>query len=332
MYGYYGHSNVGDEAFKCVFNQFLSEAFEVEYKSPSNIQEFSLDYHALIIGGGNLLGGYFLGRLVEMGWTKHPNIYIVGCGLADELGLILLTQFSVKYISIRNSSEINKLKPLFPDVVLTPDIVFSLHPPEKNYDHPDIVANVNKNVGFILSLEYFPNIGESINFEDYSKFNSVQNNLTKIIKRVYSDWNVYLISISNDISHYDEAVSRLLYRSIENGYKNVKVINKGNSPLEAMTFIAQLDHLYSMKFHGLVFGLNSCIKTINISENIKNYDLFSDFSLLNYNINIEQPNNEYGLPRLLEKDYPHTANLLDIYKLTINQEFAKLIELIKIAN
>jgi polysaccharide pyruvyl transferase WcaK-like protein len=323
IYGYYGHSNVGDESFVFVFNQFLSENFDIEYRSPSTIQEFSNDYHALIIGGGNLLGEYFLGRLFDLGWINHPNVYVIGCGLSDNSGLQLISQFNIKYISIRNISEIVKVKPFFPEVVSIPDIVIALDVPKSSNKCNDILYNNKKNVGFILSFEYFPNISHSLTFEEYSKFSFSLSNLSKIINKFYRDWNVYLISMSNDPSHYDEAISWIMYRQIDEAYVNTKVINKGNSPYETIEFISQLDHLYSMKYHGIIFGLITEIKTFNLSQNIKNTDIMSLFELNDCNIDISCENNLHGLDSLIKEKYDVDLKLSDA-KTFVNLEFIKI--------
>jgi hypothetical protein len=288
IYGYYGHENAGDEAFKLVFNNFLDG--ELIYVGTGNIPKFSGGKCRLIIGGGNLVGRYFIERLLDLGWDQCKDIYLCGIGLSDDFGLSLLKNLNPKEIWVRNLSELDKFKEAGFSAKFIPDIVLSvnsfrekqLSPLFDNYIFHE--KSDKPSIAFVLSLEYLPAFDGTSSEMSFSNFEKGLVALGSLIEKLRLDYNIFLVSLSSDPYHYDETYSRLLYRLMPNAYKNVGIVNFHGDPELAIDFLANMKCVYSMKYHGLVFSLISNTPVVNISNNIKNNDLMSLYGLDEFNV------------------------------------------------
>ena len=149
IYGYYGYSNCGDEAFKCVFEKYFKE-FEYKFTSPNNPPpENPGKNDLLILGGGNVIDPYFLNSIKN--WSDR--IFIVGVGISSIAGLDLLLPMNPKTCYVRNKSELDIIKASLPNAEYTPDIVFSLTSSELlnskiGIENPGISSRVSKRPGF----------------------------------------------------------------------------------------------------------------------------------------------------------------------------------------
>lgn len=290
IYGYYGHQNAGDEAFKIVFKEIF-RGHELSFFSPSTLPVYENQFDRLVLGGGNVLGGYFLGDLINKNWNSCPENYAIGVGLSDSAGLEIFKKLNFKKILLRNISEVEKFSGA-DNVGFVPDLVFSLYQNQNllplDFPLPEINSEYkkDKSICFILSLEYFPEFQRDDKFEAYFEFDKSISALSNAIENLRVTYNISLLAISSDPYHYDEIYSRLLYRACPNAWKNVAIINTRGDPEASLSIIKKHDCVISMKYHGLVFGMISDVPIINISQNIKNNDLMTHAELSDYNFNI----------------------------------------------
>ncbi len=288
IYGYYNYQNAGDEAFKLVFTKILS-GHEITFFNTGSLPNYEKQFDVLILGGGNVLGSYFFKPLIGRNWLNCPEKYAIGVGLSDSYGLEALDQFNFKKILVRNFSEIEKFNSSN-TVEFVPDIVFALYKDNNLFNFETSLPEISKEykkektIGFILSLEYFPEFNLDDKFEEYYRFDKSISSLSNAIENLRLTYNISLIAISSDPYHYDEIYSRLLYRACPNAWKNVAIINTLGDPETSLSIIKKHDCIISMKYHGLVFSMISDVPAINISRNIKNNDLMNHAGLEKFNV------------------------------------------------
>lgn len=283
IFGYYGFENAGDEAFKAVFSRHL-QAHSISFFSPSTIPQFEPHYDVIIIGGGNVCGDYFFGKLIEKDWQNCQRVDLIGVGLSDSTWIKYLEIFrsNIKNILVRNKSELEKFVVSGFSAEYIPDIVYSLGmscEKKSNFLRPK--------VAIINSLEYFPMFSASTDINDLIKLKEVIINLIFLIGRLGQRYDVDLISISRDNAHYDAVFQRILYRSIPEAWRFCRVID--DLPLNESLIgeLSEYSCVFSMKYHGLVFAALAGVPFLNLSENIKNNDLMSLYGLNEYNINLQ---------------------------------------------
>lgn len=280
IYGYYGHNNAGDEAFKLVFAKHF-RGRDMVFFGPSDIPNFEDQYDVIVLGGGNVLGEYFLEPLISRGWINCPIRLAMGVGLSDSSGLELTRQMNFSLVGVRNSSELVKLSDLS-GVIAIPDLVFGLDGSQfACAEVPAIKIEYKKNrsIGIVVSMEYFPEMNDGERFEKYLSLDRSIELLSSFVEKIRTQYNVFIAVISSDIYHYDEVYARLLYRACPNAWKNVAIFNCNGDAETAIASMKNYEAVISMKFHGLVFGILSGCPVINISQNIKNRDLINDLGL-----------------------------------------------------
>lgn len=287
--GYYGHKNAGDEAFKIVFELFLA-CHELHFFSPNDLPYYENQFDLLILGGGNVLGEYFLSPLFSRGWSECKK-YAVGVGLSDEKGVYLAKEAGFNKIFVRNHSELSKLS-ICSEINFIPDIVFSLMSKSNQTKTTALMPIINpsydkgKSIAFVVSLEYFPEFNRVRREHAYREFDQSIKILSETISLLQLKFNISLIVISSDIYHYDEIYARLLFRACEHAWKNVSIVNCNGNPDMSIAFFKGHECILSMKYHGLIFSMINSIPAINISANIKNKDLMDYAGLSKFSVDI----------------------------------------------
>lgn len=311
--GYYGHKNAGDEAFKDVFKRYLTE-HNIEFYSPSTLPLFDPSYECLILGGGNVLGSYFLLPILERGWLNVPRKYAIGVGLSDAYGLEKIGDFNFNLLAIRNKSEFDKLSK-FNYACFVPDLVFSQYGSfnqtrfSSGITLVDSQVEKKRSIAIIPSLEYFPEHFGTFSDSTYKDFDTSIKNLSTFVQEIIHDWNINLFAISSDPYHYDEIYSRLLYRACPDAWRNVNVINTHGDPIKTIELLSENEIVMSMKYHGLVFGLLNNSKIINISRNIKNIDLMESLFLSDHTFDLSIASNESK--KIIQSVYSDTYQPLE---------------------
>lgn len=117
--GWYGMSNVGDEAFRVVFSDLFSE-HEIEFVRPPEVCH-SPDI--VILGGGSVASPFYTKILPDC-----PR-YALGIDIAYKSEIDLLAKMDFKGIYIRNNTDVAEMREkLACPVNNTPDLAFLLQP------------------------------------------------------------------------------------------------------------------------------------------------------------------------------------------------------------
>ena len=123
--GFYGESNLGDEAFKDILTNILY-SFECDFKSAMQLLPDYDSYSAIVFGGGNLLEEFFIGKLREI--RKITTLPIYAFGVEMQYDSYLSTGFTslFEHIFTRNKSNCSKFQRIMGEKYASyvPDIVF----------------------------------------------------------------------------------------------------------------------------------------------------------------------------------------------------------------
>jgi polysaccharide pyruvyl transferase WcaK-like protein len=287
IHGYYGYSNCGDEAFKCVFSKYLKD-FEYKFTSPNNPPpENPGKNDLLILGGGNVIDPYFLNPIKN--WSDR--IIVVGVGLSSKDGLELLLSLKPKTCFIRNKSELDIIKAFLPNAQYTPDIVFSLTSSDLlnskiGIEKPGTSSRLAKRPGFEkdAAIILSDRLTSFLNVDKYSEgieYLNAINNLIIFLKFLAKFYNLHFLAFSNDFYHPDSALNELIASNLLGFNDRVSFTVSGNHPAKAFEVISSVDVVFSMKFHSLVFALIANKPVINLSDAPKCLSLMNELKLDN---------------------------------------------------
>jgi len=285
IHGYYGYSNCGDEAFKCVFEKYFKgiDYIHTSPNSPPPLNPSANDL--LILGGGNVIDQYFLESIKN--WKDR--VFAVGIGLSSPEGMEALVKLNPKVCFIRNKSELESIKSLLPLAEYTPDIVFSLKSDELlkskiGFDFPSIPSRVSKRLGFkknaaIILSDRITSFMSADNYSVGIDNLSALNNLIIFLKFIAKYYNLHFLAFSNDFYHPDNALNELIASSLSGFRDRISFSVAGNNPSKAFEVISSVDIVFSMKFHALVFALIANKPVVNMSDAPKCLSLMKAFNL-----------------------------------------------------
>jgi len=250
-----GYGNLGDDAYKIIFNKYLSNEYDLIFDSPYPDLRYIEKIDHLIIGGGGLIYenntehfnymSMYINKARELGIPY----YFISCGLQipvtkEELEKKDYTSLSKhidgwkdhlinsKLITVRSSTDkevinallnnygVNKYDRLF----YCPDLCYLLEP--SNYQVAD-------NIGTVIIF------GEK-SLNNYDFLSAIKNELNK--------QDTYFLSLSS-INHsiINEYISMLRH---ESNYNDRKMI----TPQEAIRMIKDSNNVITDRYHGIVFA------------------------------------------------------------------------------
>jgi polysaccharide pyruvyl transferase WcaK-like protein len=217
--GWYGNKNIGDEAFRDVFNQHLTNL------TFSELPDLTAD--AIILGGGGVMGGNYLTGLE----TYKGPLYGIGVDIAlNGPQWEALKQLPFKRIYVRSREYADLAKKELSKIVYCPDLAFSL------FDENRVSTKQNR-FGIILSQDLAPHLKGD-------KGNHIATALRSIGVEV-----VFITLFQKDGSDHKMNLevatkSRLPLFSLL----------LPSTPTEALNLISSLDFVVSMRFHGAIFA------------------------------------------------------------------------------
>src|SRR5574338_221832 len=121
--GWFGHHNVGDEAFRYALRQLFPSEIKIKFVDAllPNLTTINAGDH-LLIGGGNIVDREFLKGLERV---RVPYSFI-GVGIVSGNDLSLLPGAS--NVLVRDKRSLALASSVYPGAVLSPDLAFTLGP------------------------------------------------------------------------------------------------------------------------------------------------------------------------------------------------------------
>jgi polysaccharide pyruvyl transferase WcaK-like protein len=247
IYGWYGHSNVGDELMAEAMRSLLVGH---ELKFVDHIKHAELEQHDLVLIGG----GSFLSMPVSMDGTsytaisKKPVIY-VGVGAETDVHHDherLLKHASAVFVRSPASKQFAAIRS---DAVLTPDISLALASPSFN-KRPD------RELLFIANSQVIPT-RVSPNWQraawDYFKSETAQ----AIDELIVGGWKVTMAPFCDDVNHRDSwacaeliahCVERLSVRCLSATWYDDAAFSKVRSAFDAHSVVV------TQRYHGAIIS------------------------------------------------------------------------------
>ncbi len=287
--GYFGFKNFGDEAILSVLVQKLKEdkrnkitiiSSNPEYTKSKfkyiraiktfdiqNIIEAILKTDYLVSGGGSLLQDvtslksllYYLSIIaIALIFRKKVIIFAQGIGPINNKFGILLTKTILKhckYISVRDSKSFELLKTWGVESELVCDPIFSTTIP-KTEKEPRVAIQLRDFK--TMNDDFIDRLAQKISCEFHDKIIDIYSFQDSIDLEVCNKFQKSLNMLNPDIK------TNIYYSLNDN-----EIIEK----------IAKSEYLIAMRFHAIIIGLLSNVKTLAINYDIKVEKISTEFKL-----------------------------------------------------
>src|SRR5690242_16322638 len=257
--GWYNQRNVGDEAFKDVFQATVREVDPTATVSFHTQRLPSPTPEKIILGGGDVIRPYYLQKI-----PPSVSVFPIGVGLGYESEIDLLKNAKVPFALFRNIDDVKLASLKSIPAEYSPDLTFFLNEPDP---FPVEMAE-GKTLGVLLSDEV------SATFERKERINELQYyeyfkwELANILDFLSAYYNICFVAFSTLDSIDDHKISLDVYRRMSSRSK-VSFVTRELSMAQALWLIRKFDLVISMKFHGIMFAVNQGIPFINVAETRK---------------------------------------------------------------
>jgi polysaccharide pyruvyl transferase WcaK-like protein len=256
--GWYHKKNVGDEAFKDVFQAAVRQLDPSATLSFHTYALKSPTPDKIILGGGDVIRPFYFEKI-------PPEVKVVplGVGLGYESEIELLEKANVPFALFRNLEDVKLAKAKGLNAEYCPDLTYFLNEPEPL----PITFNEGKRLGVLLSDEISPTFEKKENRE-YLYYEYFKWELASILDFLSEFYNICFVAFSTVESINDHKVGLDIYRRMS-ARDRVSFITEPLSLAQALWTIKQFDLVISMKFHGIMFAVNQGVPFINIAETRK---------------------------------------------------------------
>ena len=256
--GWYHQKNVGDEAFKDVFQ---AAARLLDPSATLSFHTYALGSpkpDKVILGGGDVVRPFYLSKI-------SPGIKVVpmGVGLGYESEIELLEKASVPFALFRNMEDVKLACSKGINAEYCPDITYFLGEPEPLR----VNFAAGKTLGVLLSDEISPTF-ERRDSREYLYYEYFKWELASILDILAEFYNICFVAFSTTNSINDHKVGLDIYRRMA-VRDRVSFVTEPLSMAQALWLMKQFELVISMKFHGIMFAVNQGVPFINVAETRK---------------------------------------------------------------
>ena len=270
FFGWYGHGNLGDEAFRLVFSKLCGNT--TNYFCDYVPEGIKIDY--CVLGGGDIVNEYNLKQLSVLDCPKIAmSVTITKNSISPYLD-------QIDHFYVRDTLSLKILKDSgYENSTFLPDVTFLLEP--------------NKENGNLLLDRLFSDR------ERYGKiFGFIGNSHLIGDRRCNYNEKIKFLQYSNDMSQFmDDCPASFVFipfstlppwdDRIFNGYvsssmvfwKKSVVIWEPMGIQDIIDLISVLDHVFSMRYHASLFSLLGGTPSTTIASHDKFYSLANDFDM-----------------------------------------------------
>jgi polysaccharide pyruvyl transferase WcaK-like protein len=259
--GWYGKSNVGDEAFRDAMLDIF-HGHTVSFVTPPRVPD-SPD--VVILGGGNVITPFYMDVL--------PNCprYALGVGLGYESEVELLEKYNFRHVIVRNVSDLPLLlQKLKCPVMATPDLAFMYRP------SPQFYRGTAKTIGVLLTDYINPAIDRPVE-EFGERAINFQKAIAKELDRLIEEqFEVVLLPCSTN-GYGDDRRIALDVAAWMQHYP--KVVMDSISPQNMIDIIAGMTATICVRFHAHIFSMIAGVPFVSIPWSRKVRLLLSENNL-----------------------------------------------------
>ncbi len=244
--GWYDKRNIGDDAFKEVFQDILFKNYSNSTINYYTNRQILSNVDKIILGAGDVIRPFYLDRI-----PKDTDIYIIGAGLGYESEIGLLEGRSVPFALFRNEAdaELANSRGIFSEYC--PDLTYFLEQPEPL----PIQMKEGKTLGVLLSDEISPTSERMDSTREYSYYEYFKWELAGIFDFLQEYYNICFIAFSTLETINDHKISLDIYRRM-NHRNHVSFVTQPLSMGQSLWLMKQFELVISMKFHGIMFAVN----------------------------------------------------------------------------
>lgn len=270
FFGWYGHGNIGDEAFRLVFSDLCINTtnYFCDY-IPENVK---IDY--CVLGGGDIVNEYNLKILEKLDCPKIAlSVTITKNSISDYLK-------QIDHFYVRDTLSLKILQDNgYTNSSFLPDVTFLLTPNKENGEN--ILSKLfegsdrySKVYGFIGNAHL---IGSRIStFKDKIKFLQYSNDISQYIDDTAAS---FIFIPFSTLPPWDDRTFNGYITSNSIFWKKNVVIWNQMGIQDIIDLISVLDHVFSMRYHASLFSLLGNVPSTTIASHDKFYSLANDFDM-----------------------------------------------------
>ncbi|MFZ2988913.1 polysaccharide pyruvyl transferase family protein [Ideonella sp.] len=303
--GWYGRSNVGDEAFKEV-HRFLFPDTPIEWRDDRS-SPVTDGARYWVLGGGDVLSDFYV-KTIPAG--QRFSIY--GCGIAgsDQFNTLQRWAPRIDHIWLRNRGDAQHAQSLGLPASFSPDIVFQLRGHYAKLRAAGAIRNPagpreRKRVVIFPSANATQAADRNGDLRDYHYYAFMQREMALLCDFLSDYYDVVFYPLSTNVNDND----RLFALNVVSAMKNpsrARVMQGDDEIAEVVEMTRDADLVLSMKFHGIVFSILSGTPFLNIGLSRKTQMLCTDNGLGDLTIEPYTFNYHGVLGKLKQAEAPET--------------------------
>jgi len=245
VYGWYNHHNIGDDLFCAAFKNIFPN-INFSFSDTLTIDKIK-DVSAVFVGGGSFLSNHITISPECLNLLKTKKIFYVGVGAETDIHphhQDLIKHASL--IALRSPVGMEKVKKLNDNVILIPDIVYSLKPIQSSNKNP-------KSVLVLPNIHAVPHNGDAHwkhNSWEHFKFEFSQF-LDHITENGYT---VNFFSMCDNKLHNDDWAAHEIISNMRHRNGNNLVRAQSQDIAGVCKLISNYSSVITQRFHGIILA------------------------------------------------------------------------------
>jgi polysaccharide pyruvyl transferase WcaK-like protein len=246
VYGWYNQGNLGDELFKEAFRSLF---LNYDFIFTDHITKASLkDVSAVFIGGGSFL---FAPLKMESGAAdllQQKKLFYIGVGSETEIHPFHLELFKIaKLIAIRNNNNLELIKSINSNVMVIPDIVYSLQSSIASRQRQ------KKNVLVIPNMAVVPTWNDP--HWKHASWNYFKSEFAQALDLLVDDGHtIKFLAMCQNSQTDDHAAAIEIVNHMNNRGRNYLLHNPSSDLGFITANLSQFDFIITQRFHGIVLS------------------------------------------------------------------------------
>lgn len=246
VYGWYNQGNIGDELFKEAFQSLF---FNFDFIFTDRITKASLkDVSAVFIGGGSFLFARLNMEDGAAALLQQKKLFYIGVGSETEIHSSHLELFKIaKLIAIRNDNSLELIKSINTNVMVIPDIVYSLQ------SSAAIRQRQKKSVLVIPNMAVVPTWNDPHwKHAAWTYFKSEFAQALDLL--VDGGHTIKFLAMCQNSKTDDHAAAIEIVNHMKNRGKDYLLHMPSNNLFFITSIISQFDFIVTQRFHGIVLS------------------------------------------------------------------------------